>query len=250
MDQGLIEILENTGFTEKEAKVYLALLELGVGDVTEIAKRAELKRSIIYIVLESLIKRGYISKVVGKKINTYQTGDPTLILNQLKSVTKNFSEMIPIFLTLRNKGEKRPKISYYETLEGIWNVYEEMNQVENSFFITSYSKIEKYFPGGIDKWLNNYKNGLYKLKGRHLISNSPRDIEIGRELAKIDQKVRVFTGQSDISMDFTIFGKKIALTAFDDEPFIIIIKSEELVKSMKPIFEIAWNKGTDIPMKK
>jgi len=42
MDLDLIKLLEESGFTGKEARVYLALLELGQGNVTEIAKISDL----------------------------------------------------------------------------------------------------------------------------------------------------------------------------------------------------------------
>ena len=41
----LEKILKNIGLNEKEAKIYLALLELGKSKVPEIAKKAELKRT-------------------------------------------------------------------------------------------------------------------------------------------------------------------------------------------------------------
>lgn len=246
MDQDLLKLLENAGFTEKEAKVYLALLELGQGDVSDIAKISGLKRSIIYVILEGLLKRGYVSEMLNKKINTYQAIDPTVILSQLKTVTKNFSEMLPIFRTLHNKGGKRPKISYFETKEGIWNIYEEMNQTENCFFITSYQRIEKHFPASTEKWIANYEKGLYRIKGKHLIPDNLRDIEIGKEFSKIKQKVRVIEDLKNIEMDFAIFGKKVAITSLSEEPFIVVMESEGLVNSLKPIFEIAWAKGKDI----
>ena len=246
MDQTLLKLLEEANFTNKEARVYLALLELGRGNVTEIAKITELKRPIIYVVLEGLIKRGYVDELPNQKINTYQAIDPSIILNKLQITTKNFSEMLPIFRTLKSKGKKRPKINYYETLEGIWNVYEEMNQIKDPFFITSYGRIEKYFPGGIEKWIKNYKKGLYKLKGRHLVPSNFRDIEIGKELSKIDQQVRVLPDLKNINMDLTLFGNKLSITSFEDEPFIVVIESEELVKSMLLIFNIAWKAGKNI----
>lgn len=246
MDKDLSELLETTGFTGKEARVYLALLELGQGDVTDIAKIAELKRPIVYVLLEGLIKRGYVSELPNKKINTYQAIDPSVILNQLKTATKNFSEMLPIFRTLRNKGENRPKITYHETKEGIWNTYEEMNHIEAPLFITSYERIEKHFPNAIETWLKNYQKKLYCLKGRHLVPNNPRELEIGKKLKEVDQQVRILEDLKNINMDFTIFGKKIAITSLEEKPFIVIIESEELVRSMKPIFEIAWRQGKQL----
>jgi sugar-specific transcriptional regulator TrmB len=109
MDQELLKLMESTGFTEKESRVYLALLELGPCDVTAIANRAELKRSIIYVIIEGLVKRGYVSELPNTKINTYQAGDPTIILNQLKVTAKNFSQMLPILHTLGSQERPSPK---------------------------------------------------------------------------------------------------------------------------------------------
>ncbi|MCK5511059.1 hypothetical protein KAI65_06005 [Candidatus Parcubacteria bacterium] len=243
MDQTLLKLLEEANFTNKEARVYLALLELGQGNVTEIAKITELKRPIIYVVLEGLIKRGHASELPNQKINIYQAIDPSIILNKLQTTTKNFSEMLPVFRTLKSKGKKRPRISYYETLKGIWNVYEEMSRAPKPFFISNYHIIEKYFPNSIDTWINGIKKGLYNPQSRHLAPDHPRNIEIGREFLKIGQEYRISPELKDANMDFTIWYNKLAITSFEDEPFIVVIESEELTKSMLPIFNIAWKMG-------
>ncbi len=250
MDNSLKNLLEQTGFTEKESLVYLALLELGQGDVTDISKISGLKRPIIYVLLEGLIKRGYVSELPDKKINTYQASDPSIILRQLQVTTKNFSEMLPIFRTLSNKGKKRPKINYYETKEGIWNVYEEMTRTKNPFFISSYTTINKHFPGAVKKWIEeDLKNGMAP-DGIHLIPNDHENIKIGLEFKKGNQKVRSLKELNDMKMDFTIFGNKLAITSLEDDPFIVVIESEELVKSMRPIFNIAWDRGKEIKEEK
>ncbi len=246
MDNNLINLLEQTGFTGKEARVYLALLELGQGNVTDIAKITELKRSIIYVILEGLIKRGYASELSNKKINAFQAVDPSIILGRLKITTKNFADMLPIFRTLGNKGGKRPKITYHETKEGIRNVYQEMNQAKEAFFISSYEKIEKYFPGAVNEWINLYKKGIIPLKARHLVANNPYDLEVMKKFSKVDQRARFLPEIKEFNIDFTIYKNKLAITSLEDEPFIVIIESEALVKSMQPIFEIAWERGMDL----
>lgn len=246
MDQDLLKLLENTGFTEKEARVYLALLELGKGDVSDIAKASDLKRSIIYVLLEGLMKRGYVSELPNQKINTYQAIDPSVILGQLKSVTKNFSEMLPIFRTLHNKGGKRPKITYHETKEGIWRTYQEMNQSKEAFFISSYDKIDKIFPGAIKEWLGLYKKKIISLKARHLVANNPFDLETMQKFMEADQEVRYLPEVKEFSMDLTLYENKLAITSLEDEPFIVVIESQELVNSIRPIFEIAWKSGKEV----
>ena len=246
MDSDLLKLLENTGFTEKEARVYLALLELGKGDVSDIAKISDLKRSIIYVLIEGLIKRGYISELPNQKINTYQAIDPSMILNQLKTVTKNFSEMLPIFRTLHNKGKRRPRITYYENKEGIWKVYYEMNEAKDALFISSYDKINKIFPGAIEEWINLYSKKLISLKARHLVANNPFDLETMKKFKKVDQKVRYLPEVKEFSMDLTLYDNKLGITSLEKDYFIVVIESQELVNSIRPIFEIAWKNGKEI----
>ena len=244
MDNDLVKILETAGFTQKEAEVYLALLELKMGNVTEISHLTKLKRSIIYVILEGLIKRGYASELPDKKINTYQAMDPSIILNQLRSSYRNFSEMLPIFRSLGNTGKERPKITYHETKEGILNAWEDMNHPgSNAFFISSYQRIEKHFPGAIADWIERTRKGILKAKCRHLIPNNPFELKIAEEFLTINQEVRILPDLRDMQMDFSIYDNKLAITSLGKEPFIVIIESEELVASMRPIFELAWNKG-------
>lgn len=246
MDADLVKLLESSGFTQKEAQVYLALLELSAGTVTEIAKVTGLKRAIIYVILEGLIKRGYASGLPEQKINTYQAVDPSFILNHLKSTAKNFSEMLPMLRTLHNKGKRKPKIAYIENKDGIWKIYQEFNLAEDAFFISSYQDIEKMFPGGVENWIRDYRKGIIKVRGKHLIPNNPAEIGFGRALKSANQEVRIMENARKFKMDFTLCGNKLAITSFENDPFIVVIESEELVASMRPLFEIIWKAGKEI----
>ena len=245
MDSSLVKLLEQSGFTDKEASVYLALLSLGQGTVRSIARLTELKRPIIYIILEGLIKRGYASELPDKKINTYQALDPQIIGKQLERSAKEFMEMLPILRTLGSKG-KKPKISYIDNSDGIWKIYEEFNYQKEGYFFSSYAAIEKNFPGGVEQWLNNYRRGRYPIIGRHLLPDNPAEIKFGLEFAKVKQNVKVLPKVAAFSMDFTLCGNKLALTSFEDETFMVLIESEALAKSMTPFFETVWQAGTEI----
>lgn len=247
MDNDILQLLESVGLKPKEASVYLALLELGKGNITQIAKLSGLKRSILYIVLNDLIKKGYVSQSPDKKINEYSAQDPSIILTTRKTAVKNFTEMLPLLQALHNRSGKRPKIHFIETKEGIWNTFEKINySKEQNFFITSYSKIEKIFPGSTRKWVKNCKKGIYKFTGKNLIPDNPKDIELGKMIKQIDPQVRCLPNVKQFSMDFEIYENKLVITSLEKEPFMVLIESAELVNSMKPFFEIAWKNGKPI----
>lgn len=246
MDNDLVKLLETTGFTEKEAMVYLALFELGTGTVTEISKTTKLKRSIIYVILEGLMKRGYASELPNLKINTYQATDPTVILSQLKNVAKNFGEMLPMIRTLGNKGKTRPKISYHETKEAIMKVWSSMSNTDDVLYVYSCERSEYHFPGITDNWAKGYNKKLYPLGNRHLLPDNETELEIAQKFLAVGERVRFLDEIKDINMDFSLFSNKIAITSLEENPFIVVMESEELVKSIRPIFEIAWAKGREI----
>lgn len=246
MDESLVKLLEDSGFTQKEAQVYLALLELSSGTVTEISKLTELKRPIIYVVLEGLIKRGYANQLPNTAIETYVPADPSIIFHKIRATANNFSEMLPYLRTLGNKRGKKPKITYHESLEGIWNVYEEISRSSEAFYISSYERIEKNFPGAFHKWMKDYERSRNKQKARHLISEEKYELAVGQEIKAIGQKVRSLKELGNSLMDFTLFGDKLAITSLGEKPFIVVIESAEIAESMKPIFEIAWAAGKEI----
>ena len=66
-----------------------------------------------------------------------------------------------------------------------------------------------------------------------------RNIEIGKKFIKIKQKVKISKELKGSNMDFTLWDNKLAITSFENQLFIVVIESEELIKSMRPIFNIA-----------
>ena len=246
MDNSLILLFENTGFTNKEARVYLALLKLGTGDVTDIADITELKRSIIYVLLEGLMKRGYVSKLPDITVNTYQAIDPSMILNELQTSAKHFSEMLPVLRTLSAKGKKRPNIQFIDDPKAMVKIYNDANYHSEAYFISSFTRMNKCFPGATDNWINSYEKGVFQFKSKSLIPNNDKDKEIGEGLIAVGQEVRCWTALNDIQMDLALYEDKLTITSLGENPYLVLFKSKELADSIKPLFELAWSNGNKI----
>ncbi len=244
MDEGLVKLLAEAGLSDKESRVYLALLETGQATVNRIAQITKLKRPIIYVTLESLEKIGYASKVPNKTVSTYSAGDPAVISAQLSTTSKHFLEMLPYLQTLGMRTGKRPKISFYDAEEAIWRIFKEQSHESDASVVTSYGRIYHHFPKLTEEWLKSCERGIYKLKNwRHIITDEPKDIEIGKRLAAIGQKVKSIHGANTRVVDMVIHDNKVSITLIDKEPFINIIESEALALSMREIFDIVWKAG-------
>ena len=77
MDQSkeLPTTLHTLGFSTKEATVYVALLELGTGTVTQIARKAGINRTTGYDILDSLAAKGIVN-VTGKEPKQEYAAEP------------------------------------------------------------------------------------------------------------------------------------------------------------------------------
>lgn len=247
MDSELVQVLGDTGFTEKEARVYVALLTLNSGTVQQIARLSGLKRPIIYVVLEGLIKRGYASELLGKKTRVFQAMPASIILQKLRSNVSNFTQYLPIFRTLGNKGGPKPKITYLDTKEGIENIYEEINHDPSPFFITSYVRLEAHFPGIVGRWIRNHKKGLYKkMRGAHIVPSDEESHKYVRDFLGIDQKVRVSGALQGLKTDIAIYGNKVSISSLGEHLFAVVIESADIAQSLRPIFDVVWESAREI----
>ena len=71
-DQILVKKLEKTGFTDKEALIYVSLLELDGAFPSRIAQYSGLKRATAYDVLTALTIRGLVNEIEKKNKLFYQ----------------------------------------------------------------------------------------------------------------------------------------------------------------------------------
>ncbi len=247
MQEDLIPLLKDSGLPEKEARVYLALLERGQATVAQISQVSGLKRPIIYVALEALLKRGLATALPQKKISTFAAGDPSLLATRLQSTAKNFIEMLPYLQSLGKKSGRRPKISFFEEKEAIWNIYLEMTGLRGVAAITSYARFLHFFPDTTEAWLKDCERGKYRdTKTRHLVPNTPQELALGRRLAAGGHLVRATQLSETFAMDFIITQNKIAVSLIDERPFLNILESPELASSMQNIFNILWDTAQEV----
>jgi len=110
--------LQQFGLTEKQTKIYLAVLELGSAQASVIASKANIPRATCYDVLESLREQGIVSRFTKKKTRYYSVEDPRKILRLAEEKTKNLQKVLPDLEALFFSGEsERPRVRFFQ---GSW----------------------------------------------------------------------------------------------------------------------------------
>jgi len=129
--QNLRTSLLSMNFSEKEADVYLGLLELGKGTVSVIARKAGLNRTTGYHILDSLSAKGLVSVSGSEPLQEYVAESPERItellqkkFDEYQNYLKQAKETVPQLKSFHNISD-RPKVRFYEGKQGLIDVYED-----------------------------------------------------------------------------------------------------------------------------
>ena len=90
----IYETLARIGLPEQAVKIYLALLENGQSNITDIARLVDLHRAIVYRFLPLLEERRLVSKFTSKKRMLYRANDPKHLKDLLSSLESRLDIVI------------------------------------------------------------------------------------------------------------------------------------------------------------
>jgi sugar-specific transcriptional regulator TrmB len=238
----LDKTLENFGLTEKEAKVYLAIISLGRDTVVSIAKKSELKRSTVYITLESLIKKGLARKIPKDTTTLYVAEDPNYLLNLLAEKEKSIKDVIPLLQAMYNEKKAKPQIKFYENADGIKKIYGELRQAKKYiYFYGSIKDIAKDFSAEMLSYQIVKQMGI---EVREIMSSNSFDQKYAHELIAYKNRkhtVRLLRKGEFFPLDSAIVDDdKFFVMSLKENMFGIIIESKDIAQSFKLLYELAW----------
>jgi len=245
--------LQNIDLTEKQAKVYLAALELGYGSVQDIAQKAGLKRPTAYVIIDELVQKGFLSVGPGKRGSSYVAENPENFKSKLEEKKKSLDYALPFLRAMYSEEKSKPQVRVYEGVEAMRQIYFETiwkSKTEILFF-SSVKKIYEVLPDLLDHWLEHSKEKQYQLNTRELINPDAKSLEYGRRALKINPVAQVRVVPKDAKIFFSdtdnaIFDDKIMLVSFKDKLFTTIIQSAVLADSMRALYELAWAQAVSL----
>lgn len=240
--------LKNLGLSEKEARVYLAVLELGPETVQNIAKKAQTNRPTTYLQIESLKQKGLMSEFLKGKKAFYSAESPGRLLSLLGALEKNLEfrkseaqRILPMLNELFAGAGERPKVRFFEGIEGVKAMQEDFLAVGDKKIesFTNLDKLFEMFPGYENEYTKHRINHGVKALVIYTRKNGPVDGATARE--KLREARYISPGKLPMSADITIFGNKVALITYKAMPVSIIIEDADIAAAMRAIFYLTWS---------
>lgn len=242
----LVPKLTELGFSEEESQIYLALLELGGAAASNVARKTGIPRVNCYYLLGELKKRGLVSEVVRNKIKFYSCLSPAMLVKKEEIVLEKLNALIPELLSLQNTLAIKPKIRYFEGLNGVEQIYEDtlLNKEE----IVGYSNLELVMQT-MDPFIKRYaqKKILKKIKSRLIApgkETAKKFLELYYHGDLYRENIEILFVSPDsfvFENDIYIYGNKLAIISLQkDELFGLIVESGSVARTQKSLFNLAW----------
>ncbi len=244
MDHSL-ENLQKIGMTNKEARVYLALLELGKSAVSVIAGRAQMNRSTAYVILRSLRAQGFVLEIPNTKKHEFIAEDPQKIVEITQSRHTLAERLVPTLQAKRKKESGLSNFRFYQGLDGLREAYQyRLESFSNSECVAFWGASASIPPEAhriFLKWARDSKRANVRLRAiapddESLSLYRDIDTEHLREVRIVPQSVY----PSELSIE--IFTDMVRMTSLSDLQ-TVIIESKETARSMKAIFEMCWKQS-------
>lgn len=241
----LFKDLQEAGFNETEAKIFLAALELGESSVQRIARKAGIKRTTVYLSLENLMHRGIMSAIKKKGKTFYYAEDPRNLERIMEERKRRITNLIPQLLAFTNLIDRKPQVRYFEGEAGIKEVMMHALDHAKKEICVMYSI--RYAVDFDEKFINEYfapERAKRKIASRAL---APDTHEIrALEMQKVLRQVRFFPPDLfKLNVEFLTYGAdKVSVLSFP-EKFALLIESVPVHDSLQSVFETMWQMGKE-----
>lgn len=242
MQKDLIKLLINLGLKDNQAKVYLALLELGEANVSEISQRAHLKRTSLYFILDDLKHLGAVNELkIGKK-SAYKAINPNQLLELFKNKVSDLENNLGDLNSLYAQSGKSSHVTFYEYEEGFKQIWQKIfrSNIDEFLIITDPREMlafakERYITNRVIK--EKVKRGI---KSRQLLNVSEYAKKIVSKDKSENRVSKFLPSDYKISSTIIIFGDNVAFIAPYDENIIFLAESEGLAKTQRAVFNSLW----------
>jgi len=240
--------LQNLGLSEKEAKIYLASLELGPETVQNIAKKAGINRPTTYLQIESLKEKGLISEFQRGKKTFYAPESPNRLLSMLGTFEKELdfkrSEVggvLPQLNEIFAGAGERPKVRFFEGLAGA-------KAMQEDFLTAADKKIEGFT--NLDKLLEIFpkheadytkRRVVAGIETKVIYTRKDGPVENANDPSKLRTAKYVLSDKLPITADISIFDDKVAIATYKAKPVGVIIEDKDIAATMKALFYLIWN---------
>lgn len=242
--------LTGAGLDEKQAKVYMACLELGKAKAPEIARRSGIKRTTAYGILDELTALGFVSSSAKGKLKYFSAANPKALVENLEEKKKEMQNILPALEEIYASYNIRPLVQFFEGKAGVKKIFEDTLKCKEKK-ICQIVRVKDFVEFvGKDYSAEYIKKRAEKniiAYALHPKSDDIHDDTYGEESDKWKRHVRYLPPIMFYASMIMIYDYKVVMISTKKENFGFIIESKEFSNTLRAYFDFMWNAGSKNP---
>ncbi|HEY1074618.1 MAG TPA: helix-turn-helix domain-containing protein [Patescibacteria group bacterium] len=250
MTPQLYSVLHDIGLSEKEAKVYLAMLELGESSIIPIARHAGIKRTTVYNYLEDFTRLGLISITIRNGRRYYVANSPNRLRTMLRSRLEQVETIIPNLFSMWKEEEEKPSVQMFEGIDGLKRVFELSLECESKKIdVIPIESAGHVFVGPeyISRYIEKSREANITFRSLRVPSDKYENYRHFEPEEHDNRTIKVapdwFTPQSYIQ----IYDNNVGIFSHAKEiPYALVITSQSYAHTQRLFFESIWQQSTPI----
>jgi len=259
-EQEALPLLEDFGLAGDEARVYVGLLRMGSGKVSEISHFTNTDRVKGYKILETLRNQGFVTSTLSSPI-LFSANEPKLIFDdilkkkkdKIHRLEKNHIRLIVILEKLKGRKAEAnlPKLT---VISGRDNIYDQIKKIiddttDELYLVTSIADLIRMYYTDIPEALKRAKKRKILIKLMTELDGAAKTECVKNlglnnfKIAQLPSQGRIVCNSTQIIMSgYT--SKTSRIHASDDSA--LITNSEEITKNMLSLCQFMWRIGKEI----
>lgn len=244
MEQALREV----GLSEREAKCYLALLELGQSTVGPIAAKTRIQHAKIYQTLEKLIDKGLVSYVIKSKTKNFSAQNPKHLVNLLKEKERAIEDILPELNAKQAFSKEKQIATVYEGYKAIKAMYESvLDELDRKGYYYVFAFKDEYGSNPLAaRFLRNVHMRLAEKKVEdRMIAHRFIKNEILQNYSGI-RNMKIRFSNTDVPLGLMVINDRVINWTWGERPTAVEIVSKQIAQHYKKFFLEMWEQSKKI----
>lgn len=228
-------ILQPIGLDKKSETVYRALLSLADAPASNIARRAGVKRTSAYHILENLTAMGLVTTYRGRGVQRFVAEHPSRLKTFFERKAIMAERIIPELVKEISKSHLAPSIRVFEGKDAIKSMSEEALKTKEKIILSigSTKKLTEFLGGKYGWGKRRRESGIFQ---KALRFKSDDIIEHPSRL----HEVKILPDSFNFPGYILIFDNSVGIIPFEEPARGVLITSRSFSLMFKSVFEVLW----------
>ena len=231
--------LEQLGLQKKEARAYLACLEIGSGTALQIGKKIGVPKSTAHDILNSLVARGLASTYMKKSRKYYSASDPEIIGERPRAELQVFERILPELRAMAFTGVGKPIVRYFDTQVGIEIAVKEMlAEAKDLIFYGNVDAVFTTFPEYFPKYTQKRVDKSIITRGIAVDGTIAKQLQA--DDAQSLRRTKIVKPASEVTSLVWMWEDKFVIFNTTGNHSVLIVEDKRFSQLFRSMFETMW----------